>query len=61
METSLFEVQQQLVQLESGREQLETEIQSLRLRCETTTGEKWREGENRRRNQMSENKMVVAV
>uniref|UniRef100_A0A8C7GH56 Ciliary rootlet coiled-coil, rootletin n=1 Tax=Oncorhynchus kisutch TaxID=8019 RepID=A0A8C7GH56_ONCKI len=37
LETSLFEEQQQLVQLESGREQLETEIQSLRLRCETNT------------------------
>ena len=39
LETSLFEVQQQLAQVESRREQLETEIQSLRLRSENATGE----------------------
>lgn len=50
METSLFEVQQQLVQLEFRREQLEAENQSLRLLRETTTGERWRETERRMRN-----------
>lgn len=39
LETSLFEVQQQLVKVESRREQLETEIKDLRVRCETATGE----------------------
>lgn len=39
LETSLFEVQQQLVQVESRREQLETENQNLRVRCETAAGE----------------------
>uniref|UniRef100_A0A8C7KRB4 Rootletin-like n=1 Tax=Oncorhynchus kisutch TaxID=8019 RepID=A0A8C7KRB4_ONCKI len=37
LETSLFEVQQQLVQIEFRREQLEAENQSLRLLRETTT------------------------
>lgn len=39
LETSLFEVQQQLVQAESRREQLEAENQVLRVRSETTAGE----------------------
>lgn len=39
LETSLFEVQQQLSQVESRREQLEIENQSLRVRSETTAGE----------------------
>ena len=38
LETSLFEVQQQLVQLESRREQLESENQTFRLRSESSTG-----------------------
>ena len=38
LETSLFEVQQQLAQLESRREQLEAENQNVGLRCETVTG-----------------------
>lgn len=40
LETSLFEVQQQLVQAESRREQLDTENQNLRVRCETAAGER---------------------
>lgn len=40
LETSLFEVQQQLVQVETRREQLETENQTLRVRCETAAGER---------------------
>ena len=39
LETSLFEVQQQLAQLESRREQLEAENQNVSLRCETVTGQ----------------------
>lgn len=39
LETSLFEVQQQLVQAESRREQLEAENQILRVRSETAAGE----------------------
>lgn len=39
LETSLFEVQQQLVQVESRREQLESENQSLRVRSETAASE----------------------
>ena len=38
LETSLFEVQQQLVQLESRREKLESENQTFRLRTESSTG-----------------------
>lgn len=44
LETSLFEGQQQLIQMESRREQLETENQNLRVRCETAAGE-WARGE----------------
>lgn len=44
LETSLFEVQQQVIQMESRREQLETENQNLRVRCETAAGE-WARGE----------------
>lgn len=40
LETSLFEVQQQLIQMESRREQVETENQNLRVRCETAAGER---------------------
>lgn len=39
LETSLFDAQQQLLQAESRREQLEAENQNLRVRCETATGE----------------------
>lgn len=39
LETSLFEAQQQMVQAESRREQLEAENQILRVRSETAAGE----------------------
>ncbi|MED6270511.1 hypothetical protein CHARACLAT_011138, partial [Characodon lateralis] len=49
LETSLFEAQQQLAQVESRRDQLETENQTLRVRCETAIAELKRarsDGEN---------------
>lgn len=39
LETSLFDIQQQLLQFESRKEQLEVETHNLRLRLETSTGE----------------------
>lgn len=51
LETSLFEVQQQLLQAESGREQLEAENQILRVRGETAAGER-----ERRRNRRESGK-----
>lgn len=38
LESSLFEVQQQLILMESRREQLETDNQNLRVRSETAAG-----------------------
>lgn len=38
LETSLYELQQQINQIESRREQLESENQNLRLRTDSMTG-----------------------